>query len=238
MLSIATFVQSYWLTQSLNTSTDYDLESFRESYIELKRIRKVFAYIICLLSLVTYKLFYKEFFVFNLKVKQFVESESGPQHAKLLLPIEFDYLNRNACFACIPHNTSLSNEILLQLSADPTQLHLDLSHDDSIKKHFSLIKSSAKARISQIDDLKAKANQYAKNRATKSMLSSSYTLGGGSSHVGGSDGFNDLNIMAVGGSGSSGAGGTKSVPYLGRFMPSKKIESMTSTSFKCFLLES
>ena len=40
VLSVATFVQSYWLSQSFDADLDYDLESFREAYAELKRIRK------------------------------------------------------------------------------------------------------------------------------------------------------------------------------------------------------
>ena len=158
-------------------------------------------------------------------MKNFVESESGPQYAKLLLPIEFDYLNRNACLASIPHNTSLSNEILIQLSASSIlhhtddHLHDETISDDSVKKHFNLIKTTSnKSLVSKLDDLKAKANQYAKSRTTKSLLHSYASAGGG-------DNLSDLNIMNT--------SGTNTVPYLGRFMPSKKIESMTS-KYKLF----
>ncbi len=34
------FVQSYWHTQSLNTEIEYDLESYKEAYTELKRMGK------------------------------------------------------------------------------------------------------------------------------------------------------------------------------------------------------
>ena len=40
VLSIATFVQTYWMTQSLDNHLDYDLESFKEAIADLKRIRK------------------------------------------------------------------------------------------------------------------------------------------------------------------------------------------------------
>ena len=38
VLSIAMFVQTYWMTQSLDTHLDYDLESFKEAIYDLKRI--------------------------------------------------------------------------------------------------------------------------------------------------------------------------------------------------------
>jgi len=142
-------------------------------------------------------------------VKNFVQSESGPQYAKLLLPIEFDYLNRNACLACLPSNTSsLSNEILMQLSINHNMFNDDLN--DSPKKHFTLIKTS-KTSVSLLDDLKMKASHYSKTRTTKTLLNS-YSQGLSSGNVIGED----LNMMS-----SSMNGSSKSVPYLGRFMPSK-----------------
>jgi len=142
-------------------------------------------------------------------VKNFVQSESGAQFAKLLLPIEFDYLNRNACLAALPNNTSsLSNEILTQLSANHHMYNEELN--DSSKKHFTLIKTS-KTGTSLLEDLKMKASHYSKTRTTKTLLNSySQGLSSGSVIV------EDLNMMN-----SSVNGSNKSVPYLGRFMPSK-----------------
>jgi negative elongation factor A len=192
VLSIATFVQTYWLTQSLNTINDYDLESFKESYVDLKRI-----------------------------LNDFVKSESGPQYAKLLLPIEFDYLNRNACAACLPINTSISNEILTQLS-----VHYEPGHDydmasihPTLKSHFSLNTKSTKVKTSQLEELKVKAAHYSKSKTTKTLLNSySQGLNSANSLQG-----EDLNMMSStnGGGGGLSINNKSSVPYLGRFMSSK-----------------
>ncbi len=142
-------------------------------------------------------------------MKNFVQSESGAQYAKLLLPIEFDYLNRNACLAALPNNTSsLSNEILMQLSAGHHMFHDESG--DLPKKHFTLIKTS-KTCTSMLDDLKTKASHYSKTRTTKTLLNS-YSQGLSSVSALG----DDLNMMN-----SSVNGLTKSLPYMGRFMQSK-----------------
>jgi hypothetical protein len=39
------FVQTYWMTQSLDSHTDYELESFKEAISDLKRIRKLFLFL-------------------------------------------------------------------------------------------------------------------------------------------------------------------------------------------------
>jgi hypothetical protein len=77
--------------------------------------------------------------------------------------------------------------------------------NDSPKKHFTLIKTS-KTNVSLLDDLKMKASHYSKTRTTKTLLNS-YSQGLSSGNVIGED----LNMMSS----------NKSVPYLGRFMPSK-----------------
>lgn len=40
VLSMAMFIKTFWLTQSLDTQVDYDLESFKEALSDLKHIRK------------------------------------------------------------------------------------------------------------------------------------------------------------------------------------------------------
>ena len=40
VLSIATFSQFYWTTQSLNANVEFELESFKESFSDLKIICK------------------------------------------------------------------------------------------------------------------------------------------------------------------------------------------------------
>ena len=91
----------------------------------------------------------------------------------------------------------------MQLSAS------NLIHDDmngSFKKHFNLNRTSSKtSRASLLDDLKTKASQYSKSRTTKTLLNS-YSQG----LMGGHD---DLSSMSNGSS--------KSMPYMGRFTPSK-----------------
>ena len=108
----------------------------------------------------------------------------------------------------------------MQLSAQ-NMLHEDL--DDSPRKHFNLIKTS-KASFSLLDDLKKKASQYSKSRTTKTLLNN-YAQNAG--HVIGED----LNIMN-----SSMNVSAKSLPYMGRFLPSKN-DSKYYFSFAAFFTE-
>ena len=39
VLSIAMFVKTFWLTQSLDTQNEYELDSFQEALKDLKQIR-------------------------------------------------------------------------------------------------------------------------------------------------------------------------------------------------------
>lgn len=164
MLSIATFVSSFWQTQSLNTELDFELESFREAYDDLLK-------------------------TFN----DCVDNDEGCERVKFLLPIECDYLNRTARQYILPvsnqdqktavdtagsllsltssskladfgASSSSVNDILLNLlNSDnqcPSVLNDYGANLDSIasnansnaKKHFNLVKTSKS--ISIIDDLK------------------------------------------------------------------------------------
>ena len=42
VLSIAMFVRTYWTTQSLDTQAEYELESFKEAFNDLRRICKIY----------------------------------------------------------------------------------------------------------------------------------------------------------------------------------------------------
>ena len=58
-------------------------------------------------------------------------------------------MNRSARLALVPHNTSLSNEILLELQSASTN-----ETSEFFKKHFNILKTSKSASL--INDLKFK----------------------------------------------------------------------------------
>lgn len=130
VLSIAMFVKTFWLTQSLDTQNEYELDSFQEALKDLKQI-----------------------------LKECIETESGCERSRFLLPLEFDYLNREARFNVLPNTSTFTNEFLFSLTAEDNSF---------FTKHFNLFKSP-KATC-KLDDLKNKAIHYSKIKTTKSIM--------------------------------------------------------------------
>ena len=64
------------------------------------------------------------------EVKECIETESGCERSRFLLPIEFEYLNKEARLNLLPNNTSFSNEFLYSLTASQEENSL-------FKKHFN-----------------------------------------------------------------------------------------------------
>lgn len=152
VLSIATFVRSYWETQVLNTESDYeDLESFREAYNDLKQsckhsdLARSFQW-----SLWTLK------FSPRFPVKECVSHEVGIQRTRLLLPIECDYLNMRAKSSLLPYSSET------------------FANTDSFKQHFTLAKAAKSA--ASLEDLKYKASHYSKSKTNRVLPSSTNPL--------------------------------------------------------------
>ena len=80
-----------------------------------------------------------------MQVKENIESESGCERSRFLLPIEFDYLNREARFNLLPNTSTFTNEFLFSLSAEDNSL---------FKKHFNLGNTSK--TLLKMQDLKNK----------------------------------------------------------------------------------
>lgn len=73
VLSIAAFVQPYWLTQRMSNDLDHELDSFRDAYNDLTRV-----------------------------LKECVESDDACERVKFLLPIETGYLNKSVRQSMLP----------------------------------------------------------------------------------------------------------------------------------------
>jgi hypothetical protein len=103
-----------------------------------------------------------------------VESESGCERAKFLLPIECDYMNKNARLSILPNNPCIFNEILVQSMNQPNMLIDDIPLGDiglnPSKTHFNIVKQPKS--LSHIDELRNKAAHCSKNRTAKSMMMS------------------------------------------------------------------
>lgn len=130
VLSVAMFVKTFWLSQSLDTQYDYDLESFNEALTDLKQI-----------------------------LKESIDTESGCESSRFLLPTEFDYLNREARFNVLPNTSAFTNEFLFSLTAEDNSF---------FTKHFTLSKPSK--TTCKLSDLKNKAIHYSKSKTTKSII--------------------------------------------------------------------
>ncbi len=124
-----------------------------------------------------------------------------------MLPIEFEYLNKEARLNLLPNNTSFSNEFLYSLTASQEENSL-------FKKHFNLVKST---KISKLDDLKLKASQHSKSKTTKSLTNSGLNSFAEYTESLLNNGGTNLNTNL-----SSSA--SKTVPYMNRFNNSKKLE--------------
>ncbi|RNA20575.1 negative elongation factor A [Brachionus plicatilis] len=150
VLSIAQFIQSFWEAQCLDTESDYDnLESFKESYLELTKT-----------------------------FEKCMNSEDGNERAKYLMPIECEYLSKEARLSILSNLNFLIEEEY-QSSPKESQVHnlttligsIDAIVQEPKKhkpvQHFSLIKSNK--LNSQIEDLKERANKYQKIKPTKTV---------------------------------------------------------------------
>ncbi|CAF0812308.1 unnamed protein product [Brachionus calyciflorus] len=191
VLSIAQFVDSYWKTQCLDTESEYDnLESFKESYSEL--------------------------------IKAFENSlnnEDGYERTKYLLPLEFDYLNKDARQSILPSLNFLLDDQpetennSIQAQSDLTSL---IGTIDSLKKqtkshkpiqHFTLIKTSK--LNSQLNDLKMRANKFQKTKKTIANLSDNQS-------------YSDTSSLT---------NTTNKLPFVNRYSStSKKLDSMATQS--------
>lgn len=74
-----------------------------------------------------------------------MDTESGCERSRFLLPLEFDYLNKEARLNVLPNTSSFTNEFLFSLTADDNSL---------FTKHFNLLK--APKAINSLEDLKNK----------------------------------------------------------------------------------
>ncbi len=86
-------------------------------------------------------------FLLLLKVKKCIENESGCERSRFLLPLEVDYLNREARFNLFPTTSTFTNEFLFSLTSDD---------NDLFTKHFTLFKPPRAMR--KLDELKNKGN--------------------------------------------------------------------------------
>lgn len=100
-----------------------------------------------------------------------MESESGCEKVKYMLPVECDYMNKSIRYSVLPmsdENQCLFSEFLVQNSmpqavSNTTQEEtgftlgsLTKTEKNLVKKHFTLVKNPKSASF--LDDLKAKCN--------------------------------------------------------------------------------
>ena len=83
------------------------------------------------------------------QVRECIETESGCERSRFLLPIEFDYLSREARSNILPNTSEFTNEFLFSLTADENEM---------FTKHFKLFKSPK--AVCKLDEMKTKGIRY------------------------------------------------------------------------------